>query len=205
MRRQKAIRPRARVWSRIAASASGRPSRRVPRPWAISGRPPPLARRSPASRPSTRSPAEMPRATRSSDTVTKSCGSSASSASAMTPEPSAPRTSRAAALSSSIESNGQRPRTASRTPGATSCAAAASSPGLGRPAAGPGLERAASSRAARPGAPRRGRRSTSTDCAPSGVGGPLEDVEALANERVRGGAGEGLDAAHARSRCSARR
>ena len=73
---------------RIAARAASSPSRRVPRPWAIAGRPPP--------RPSiagiaalTRSPAEMPRATRSSETVTNSCGSGASSASATTPEPSA--------------------------------------------------------------------------------------------------------------------
>ena len=57
--------------ARNAARASARPSRRVPRPWAIAGRPPP--------RPSiagiaavTRSPAEMPRATRSSETVTNS-------------------------------------------------------------------------------------------------------------------------------------
>ena len=81
-----------------AASASGRPSRRVPRPWAMAGRPPP--------RPSmagiaavTRSPAEIPVAARSSETVTKSCGSSASRARATTPDPSARLTSRAAALS----------------------------------------------------------------------------------------------------------
>ena len=98
--------PGLEVRPRIAPSASARPSRRVPLPWAISGRPPP--------RPSsggiaawTRSPAEMPRATRSSETVTKICGSSASRPSAMTPEPSAPRRSLAAPLSASIESNGR--------------------------------------------------------------------------------------------------
>ena len=52
----------------------------------------------------TRSPAEMPRVIRSSDTVTNSCGSSASSPSATTPEPSAPLRSRAAALSASMDS-----------------------------------------------------------------------------------------------------
>ena len=52
----------------------------------------------------TRSPAEIPRATRSSETVTNSCGSSASSPSATTPEPSTPLRSRAAALSASIDS-----------------------------------------------------------------------------------------------------
>ena len=63
--------------SAIAARAEPIPSRRVPMPWAISGRPPP--------RPSmgfiatlTSSPAEMPRSTRSGLTVTKICGASAS-------------------------------------------------------------------------------------------------------------------------------
>src|SRR6476469_8075219 len=62
--------------ARTAPSASASPSRRVPLPCAISGRPPP--------RPSiaciasrTRSPAATPRWTRSSLTVTNSCGSSA--------------------------------------------------------------------------------------------------------------------------------
>ena len=91
--------------SRIASRALGSRSRRVPRAWAISGRPPP--------RPSitgapwlTSAPAETPRATRSSLTVTKSCGSSASSASAMTPSPSSARSARAKLCSSFIESNG---------------------------------------------------------------------------------------------------
>src|SRR4029079_10743336 len=87
----------------IAPSAAASPSRFVPRPWAIPGRPPP--------RPSsagiatvTSSPAESPRATRSAETVTNSCGSSASSARATTPDPRMTLTSRAAALSESIES-----------------------------------------------------------------------------------------------------
>ena len=43
IRRQKAIRLRSRDGPRIAASAAcGSPSRRVPSPWAICGRPPPL-------------------------------------------------------------------------------------------------------------------------------------------------------------------
>ena len=96
IRRQKAIRPPVRVAARDRRERrlAGRP-RRVPLPWAISGRPPP--------RPSiagiaavTRSPAEIPRATRSSETVTKSCGSSASSASATTPDPSTAADVRAA-------------------------------------------------------------------------------------------------------------
>src|SRR5262249_22492140 len=54
---------------RTESSAAPRPSRRAPLPWAISGRPPPLPSIAAiASR--TRSPAAMPRATRSSLTVT---------------------------------------------------------------------------------------------------------------------------------------
>ena len=70
----------------------------------------------------TRSAAETPRATRSSLTVTKTCGSSSSSTSAMMPEPSAPRTSLAKALSSSIDAK-RRGQATSGTPPMT-CGAA---------------------------------------------------------------------------------
>ena len=129
IRRQKAIRPRSRDGPGSRPAHRPAPSRRVPRPWAMFGRPPP---RPPSAGIAalTRSPAEIPRATRSSETVTNSCGSSASSASAMTPEPSTPFRSRAVALSASIESDGRAAAT-NRTPGATSTAPAARSPGLG--------------------------------------------------------------------------
>ena len=162
------------------------------------------APRSPASPTVTRSPAEMPRATRSSETVTKSCGSSASSASATTP--GAERAAHVAGrgLERVHRFVGPAAADARRTPGATSCAAAASSPGLGRPAPPPALRRRFVSRSSSWSAATRSAIDP-VGLRADGLGGPLEDIEALANERVRGGPGDGLDPAHARSRCCARR
>ena len=87
IRRQKAIQPALVKAVRIASIAWPQPvGRRCPCPGpSPAGRRP--GRRSPATASWTRSPADTPRATRSSLTVTKSCGSSPSSPSAITPDP----------------------------------------------------------------------------------------------------------------------
>ena len=78
---------------------------------------------------------EIPRATRSSLTVTKSCGSSASRPSAMTPDAEQRRgASFAAAFRASIESYGPAKATSGR-PARPPRRAAASSPGFGSPPA----------------------------------------------------------------------
>src|SRR6476646_2817550 len=131
--------PAAASAARSAARASSRPARRVPLPWAISGRPPPLPPIAGiAAR--TRSPAAIPRAMRSSETVTNSWGSSLSRASAMTPLPRASRVSRARPLSASIESAAIGAMT-DRMPGVASSARLASSAGRGRPAPPPAFRR----------------------------------------------------------------
>ena len=83
---------RAAAAARTAAIASPSPSRRVPSPWAISGRPPPWPSMLRTAS-ETSGPASMPRPTRSSLTVTNSCGSSASSPTAITPDGGDPRMS----------------------------------------------------------------------------------------------------------------
>ena len=124
---------------RTEASASLTPERSVPIPCAIWGRPPPFAPMGAAAA-LTSSPAEIPRSTRSSETVTKICGASASSSRAITPDSSAARTAFAAALSASVDSYGMAAAT-NRTPGATSSALAASSVGCGTPEAAPAFRR----------------------------------------------------------------
>ena len=101
---------RPREWL-PARSAAGRDACRAPGPCPADRRPALDAR---VRRGLTSAPAETPRATRSSLTVTKSCGSSASSARAMTPVAEHGAHVRANALRSSIESNrreyGDEPR-----------------------------------------------------------------------------------------------
>ena len=90
IRRQKAISlPRSSRRSNRRRSASGQPVAPAcpcPAPSPAGRRPGRRSRRPP---PSTRSPADTPRSTRSSLTVTKTCGSSASRPSAITPDANA--------------------------------------------------------------------------------------------------------------------
>src|SRR4051794_25790606 len=154
---------RPAIDSRTALSASANPSRLVPIPCAICGRPPPFAPIGSAAT-LTRSPADSPRSIRSSDTVTQICGASASRNIAMTPLPSSARTSFDAALSASIDSYGSVAITA-WAPGATSSARAASSAGFGTPAPPSRARRFASRRSCCSDPIRSGTRST--DWAPT--------------------------------------
>ena len=186
----------------MASRAAGSPSRRVPLPWAISGRPPPLpSMRGAAAR--TRSPAAIPRPTRSSLTVTKSCGSSASRPRAMTPDATSPRRSLAALFSASIEANGPAKAT-SRTPGCRldRLADAARPVGAGPPhpsaAAGVRLAQLVLERRDPAG-------KAATLVAPAASAARSSVATRSARHASAPSPGERLDPAHAASRCSARR
>ena len=159
-RRQEGHRARTPSWRRGRRDRLERrpaaPSRRVPLPWAISGRPPPLPSMSAARRPGRgRRPtiAAPDEVVADRDEELRLVGVEAE-------RDHARRRGRRggpwrAPFSASIDSNGPAKAT-SRTPGATSSACAASSPGFGSAAATARAAAAASSRAARPGAPRSG-------------------------------------------------
>ena len=208
-RRQKAISPPRRcagadARSRSAASASASPSRRVPLPWAICGRPPPLAPSGPAAA-LTRSPAAIPRSTRSSETVTKTCGSSASRARAMTPDAERVRgSSLAAALSVVHRFVRDRPRRRGGRPGRPPRPGRPARPAVGRPAAAAGLEpalRLAQLVLERGDAVLDGVDRLRADR----LGDALQRLGALAREAVRRGPGDAPRCGACRSRCSARR
>ena len=134
-------------------------------------------------------------ATRSSETVTNSCGSAASRASATTPEPRARHVAGRGLERMSIESYGSAADT-SRTPGATSSAPATSSPGFGSPAAPPALSRRFVSRSSSWRAAIRSG-TASSDWAPMARRPASKQREPLADQGVGAGAGDGLDPAHA--------
>ena len=150
------------------------PSRRVPLPWAISGRPPP--RPSIAARPSrTRSPAAMPRrdevvADRHEQLrlvgleAERDHARSASAADVLRRRPSARRSTRTGRRTR----RGARPARPVLGPRRRARRASAG------PLPPPGLQPPASSRAARPGAPRSGPRAASAVWAPAASAAALE-------------------------------
>ena len=144
----------------------------------------------------TSEPAAMPRATRSSLTVTNSCGSSASRPRAITPLGNAPRRSLAKPLSASMDSKSPAvPMNA--TPGAELLRASRRGRRAsgGRRPAPPALSRCfvVAQLLLERGDPllERIRRPRA-----DGRGGPLERVEPVLHERVGGRARDGLDPAH---------
>ena len=114
-------------------SPAGSPSARAcpcPGPSPAGRRP---GRRSPATPPGRGRRPTSPRPTRSSLTVTNSCGSSPSSPSAITPDPNDPADVLRDALQRVDRLERAGVRDAADRPGATSSARAASSPGFGTP------------------------------------------------------------------------
>ena len=210
IRRQKAIRPavpRARASRGSPPSAAGEARRAAcpcPGPSPAGRRP---GRRSRHRRGLTRSPAEMPRATRSSrdgDEELRLVGVEAEGDDARTRATA--RRSLAAALSASIDSYGpacgDEPDARARPPRRRRRARPAS----GSPAAAAGLEPALrlAQLVLERGDPVR--RAPSTDCAPTAVGGALERRRtARARGASAAGAGQRPRSGASRSRCSARR